>query len=381
MEENKKSPFLINMKIVLYVTYCFFQFLCYLQAENEHFEDHSEAPFFAQLASLLQNSDSNDYNLETSFKDHSEAFFSSQLGFWLLNRDLNDYNLETWMQDISSKLNAKKIHEIVIPGSHDSGAFSFSRKSPVVDLPKWFGNLRKLVKYLPGEGIVVKWSKTQSLSIADQLKNGVRYLDFRICQVKDVFYLYHGLRGPKLEDELSNIRTFLDINKGEIIILDLSHFYNVNVQKLILLINKYLGNLCVCLSEKNLPYKELVNANKRCFIFCDNKQFNNQSNLSLGKSDSKWVDKVKIDELESALSEWHKNKNHNSIWILQYVLTSNAKYIAKHLISSLERITKATHKNLPEFIKKFSNLNVVMFDFVNDTSCRTIIDQNLKDEK
>lgn len=290
------------------------------------------------------------------------------------------YHLSTWMQDLSYTLNDKKLYEIAMPGSHDSGAYNFSRKSPVADLPKWFGDLRKLVKYLPGDGIVVKWSKTQSLSIAQQLEVGVRYFDLRIHQdtKNKKFYLYHGLRGPELAGELEVIRNFLNKNKGEIIVLDLSHFNNVNNEDFTSLIKEYLDNLCVKQSEKNLTYEELVKQNKRCFIFCDNKKFNNSYTYSLRKSDSHWADKVKIKELENSLLDYHGSRNHNGIWVLQYVLTPNASYIAKHLTSSLKKTTESTHKNLSSFIKKFNNLNIVMFDFVDEASCKTIVDLNLK---
>ena len=128
-----------------------------------------------------------------------------------------------------------------------------------------------------------------------------------------------------------------------------------------------------------MPYEQLVALNKRCFIFCDNTTFNTQNVFSLGKSNSQWVDKVDINELESALVEHHSTQNHTSfIWILQYVLTPNPKFIAKHLNSSLKQITQSTHNNLSKFIKKFPKLNVVMLDFVNESSCKTIINQNLK---
>ena len=73
---------------------------------------------------------------------------------------------------------------------------------------------------------------TQSLSLTDQLKGGIRYLDFRIATYlnpktnKVQFKLVHGLYGDDVLTVLNGIYDFLLKNSQEIILIDCQHFYN-----------------------------------------------------------------------------------------------------------------------------------------------------------
>src|ERR1043165_5400306 len=67
-----------------------------------------------------------------------------------------------WMADLAD---TKMIAELSIPGTHDSGA-----------------------RFDLTQGV----SKTQNLTIAEQLAAGVRYFDIRCRHVADQFLIYHG---------------------------------------------------------------------------------------------------------------------------------------------------------------------------------------------
>ena len=80
----------------------------------------------------------------------------------LLTTDVGPKN---WMQGIKDNTS---LSDITIPGTHDSGTQN-------VDLPIW--------------------SKTQTLSVAEQLNIGIRYFDLRLEHVSDVYYnaqIVHG---------------------------------------------------------------------------------------------------------------------------------------------------------------------------------------------
>jgi hypothetical protein len=81
------------------------------------------------------------------------------------------------------------------------------------------------------EETVAKWAKAQSLSILDQLRHGVRYLDLRITyQAKeDCFYTCHTLISEKVESVLAEVLSFLGKCQKEIVILDFNHFYGMGV--------------------------------------------------------------------------------------------------------------------------------------------------------
>lgn len=88
-----------------------------------------------------------------------------------------------------------RLHQLTIPGTHDSGS-------------------------LYGGALV----KTQDLSIADQLRAGVRYLDVRICLrggATGTFYVHHGIiyQHQTFTQVLETVDRFLKENPSETVML------------------------------------------------------------------------------------------------------------------------------------------------------------------
>ncbi len=96
-----------------------------------------------------------------------------------------------WMHDLDDKL---RLSELSIPGSHDAGA----RLEPI-----------------PGT------ARCQSLSIAEQLTAGVRFLDIRCRHLHDSFAIYHGIADQKLTfaEVIGAVQAFLKANPAECVIL------------------------------------------------------------------------------------------------------------------------------------------------------------------
>lgn len=112
---------------------------------------------------------------------------------------------EHWMSDIWSSIKNKKLAEIIIPGTHDSGTYRL------------------------GWGSGVNSAKTQNVSIGEQLKDGIRYLDLRVteashrgCADDSVWWLFHTWKSYRLQEALEEIATFVKkpANSKEVIILD-----------------------------------------------------------------------------------------------------------------------------------------------------------------
>ena len=328
--------------------------------------------------------------LLADFEEDSEKYFEQDNTNSFAAQDIlhdiienSSYQTKNWMETYKEVLNKKPLCKIILPGAHDAGAYGFNRKSKVVNLPKFIEETRKAIQWLPGDGYLTRWSKTQELTIKEQLEAGIRYFDLRVSQSKDRnFYLYHGLQGPNLEPVLQAFQDFLRDNKGEILILDMSHFFNVSHDELLKLINKYLVEFCATKSDitASVTYEELIRKNKRCLIYYDEKDFANKNKFLLGTSDSYWANERKIEKLKNSLKDYHSNRAHSSPWVFQYVLTPNAGYIIKHPLKSVKHLAKITHEHMDEVLndcKQSFPLNIVMFDFVDETLCRKIINLNL----
>ena len=172
------------------------------------------------------------------------------------------YNPQTWMGDNYEKLKDKKLNDICIPGSHDSG----------------------MSVKLGGTAFALKGNTlTQNHDIKGQLDAGVRMFDWRptIGKAKgwrnnlgaghyantNVKVIgWQGANGQSMEDAVSQINEFTK-DKKEIIIFNLSHFLNTNVgrnyrsfddEDFKKLFNE-LHKLNHLVSRKNFKYQQIIN--------------------------------------------------------------------------------------------------------------------------
>lgn len=111
---------------------------------------------------------------------------------WCVDAD-GDYalSIRDWMSRLDGNLTLAQIN---IPGSHNSCAL-----------------------HEPFKGT----ARCQSLTIAEQLNAGVRFLDIRCRRVKDAFLIYHGIADQRLsfDDVMMVCADFLRKHPGEALIL------------------------------------------------------------------------------------------------------------------------------------------------------------------
>ena len=89
--------------------------------------------------------------------------------------------LYRWMAQNSDRIKNTPLLNLTLPGSHDSAAYDLNGHIMPGQLP-WA--LRQLLIAaetlgLPPERYIIKWSEAQSLSLAEQLQNGIRFVDLR----------------------------------------------------------------------------------------------------------------------------------------------------------------------------------------------------------
>ena len=172
------------------------------------------------------------------------------------------------MSQLPASVKAKKLTEIVIPGSHDSGTYQLDKKLPVghdePEILQELGNnvvLGPLTKY-----IIHRWSTTQHGNIQDQLHNGIRYFDFRVAKLEGKFRIVHGLHGNEVFDIFTSIQEFLELNTQEIVILHFQHYFDCahedHMQILQNLQDKF-GSKLIEKSVPNLVISELQKAGKQ----------------------------------------------------------------------------------------------------------------------
>ena len=137
----------------------------------------------------------------------------------------NSVDVSPWMEKLPKK---KKLKDLVIPGSHDSGTFSLDKNMEIgPDEPNLIRKFGKLVK-----PVVYNWSVTQSMTIYEQLRSGIRYLDLRVAyrtaDKNSEIRVLHGLFGWTIDQVLDEVNRFVANYPKEIVILDFNHFYKMD---------------------------------------------------------------------------------------------------------------------------------------------------------
>ena len=113
----------------------------------------------------------------------------------------------SWMEYYSDVLGKLTLNEMTLPGTHDSGTFK------------------------PLSPLGSPWIKTQSLSLAQQMKYGIRVLDLRIGQKSPGDYIIcHDKFSTSysLEEALKEVKDFINSSSKEVIILDFHRFVNLD---------------------------------------------------------------------------------------------------------------------------------------------------------
>lgn len=151
--------------------------------------------------------------------------------------DLFKTRFESWMKDLPAEVKRKDIREILLPGTHDSAATKIDYEKPVIlkgkilkifngkifkgfDKGRFFVAISHLAGRYPFLGRIIKsWTIAQDLSLGDQLKSGIRFLDFRISynETDKEFYLTHTFSCIKLRDALQEIKAFMGDHPEEIL--------------------------------------------------------------------------------------------------------------------------------------------------------------------
>ncbi len=168
-----------------------------------------------------------------------------------------------WMDSLSNKIMDESLNRIFIPGTHDSGTYTISSNSTV--MPDVRSYLYYAYSY--GASYSAGWAKTQHYDITAQLHSGIRYFDLRLCGEGldiDKIYACHALRGESLKKIVGSVKEFLNQknHQHEIIILDVNHWYNTNVDDLPTMQKNVLNFINDELSPWVAPRRDLNGENK-----------------------------------------------------------------------------------------------------------------------
>lgn len=266
-----------------------------------------------------------------------------------------------WMASLDGHL---LLSQLSIPGSHDTMA---------------------LYESFPGT------TKCQNLSLAEQLKAGVRFLDIRCRHIKNAFAIYHGRVDQKagFDDVLSACASFLSSNPGECIVMSVKEEYTAegNARSLfdsyvskkpnlwhldsnVATLGAVRGKIVLFrrFGAKTLP--KGIDAS----VWPDNTTFTNRNlivedHYELSDNDTKWWDITNLFNLAAAGSS-------EALYI-----TFASGYQKSALgIPSIPAVANDINARLASYFKAHTegHYGIVLMDFADASRCSQIVATNLK---
>ncbi len=296
------------------------------------------------------------------------------LGFFLL------LNSSSWMYDYRDIIYPKTLHEITIPGTHDSASYNLSRNK-YIDIPEIYIDIIKFGEFLklPISDIIQNWTKTQNIDIYGQLEMGSRYIDLRLCFYKNAWYSHHNfVVGTLLSELLDQIYNFLIKNQGELLILDITHVYNSSSDN-IKLLNRTIYERLNVFMYKDTTYKnetigKLIGQGGRILVVSSIDIFMYEGLLL-----NEWANTDNTTKMISFSDKFMKSWNNNSykqLVKLDWVLTPSLQTVILNLANnySLSILEKDLYKELYLWTQKYVDRplvrcpvlpNIISIDFID----------------
>ncbi|MFF7751649.1 hypothetical protein ACFZCP_20875 [Streptomyces sp. NPDC007971] len=130
-------------------------------------------------------------------------------------------DLSRWMGDMHGYLDDRPLNRIAMPGSHDSGSWSIPA-DPGLCTSGWSYNAASLDPRL-----AASISRSQSGSLTDQLDEGARYLDLRLCFEGGQWRTFHGapMGGAFFDDvsgEAASVERWVAEHPSEVVVISVS---------------------------------------------------------------------------------------------------------------------------------------------------------------
>ena len=270
---------------------------------------------------------------------------------------------ENWM----SYFQNKSIHELVIPGSHDSFAYDFKILGPNESGMPRIANL-----------FIKLWAKCQSKTIYEQLLMGIRYFDIRITKYNGEYYTIHSLIAIPVNQILHDILLFIDTFPTEKIILDFNHLYIDDVKEFEEYLKFQIGDKSVSNNNDNIV-AAIGTLDKPLFVFVDD------DNTSFFNSDilkSFWHDTNDVNLLTTSMSEESKE---GLLRITQAILTPTQTDVLLGIFlffifpSSLKALTYKNKQRIYNYLElDIQNKNIIITDYVDEDYVDLCIRENVR---
>lgn len=248
----------------------------------------------------------------------------------------------TWMKDIPDNT---KLSEMTIPGTHDSCSL--------------FG---------------ICCARTQTWTLVEQMKAGIRYLDIRLRKINDTLRAYHGCVDQKenFDSILNYVLDFLEKNPSESILMEIIKEYNdLNCTKNFeTLYNEYVGSYKDKIVE--YEYRDYTMSEIRGKIFVVKVFGGSTSNIKNFQIQNKWSVNFRclMNNKKRRIKEsFHRALTMNNEQIFLNYLSASSDYAMMTPYTAAKQCNEIA-------MRYHGRLGIVLADYPGEELIEHLINQN-----
>ncbi|XP_067401832.1 PI-PLC X domain-containing protein 1 [Emydura macquarii macquarii] len=302
------------------------------------------------------------------------------------------YEKGQWMSQLPENLWDVPLHNLSLPGSHDTMTYCLDKKSAIsVNESKLLQWIDKCMPCLI-HPIIMKWSKTQELNVLEQLDAGIRYLDFRIAHKPDdpsmnLYFVHMVYTTAVVEDILWEILKWLQTHPREVIILACRNFVGLTRE----LHHHFISRIKRIFHSKLCP-KDVVPTLRNMWTYGYQVIISYEDETEVITHRELWPafpywwgNKTATRDLIQYLEHMKQNGRPESFFIAGINLTENLDYILAHPFGSLKKMTLPSLPYLKLWIKqqypgpKRECVNIIAGDFIgSEDFVNDVIELNKK---
>ncbi|XP_012919883.1 PI-PLC X domain-containing protein 1 isoform X7 [Mustela putorius furo] len=282
-----------------------------------------------------------------------------------------------WMSALCPVLWDVPLHQLSIPGSHDTMTYCLNKTSPISQAQSRL--LQVLGKVLPcvTRPVVLRWSTTQVLGVTEQLDAGVRYLDLRIAHMRDgseknLHFVHMVYTTALVEDTLTEISEWLESHPREVVILACRDFEGMTDglhEYLVACIRNIFGDMLCPRGEMPTLNQMWSRGQQVILSYEEDSVVNRHAELWPGIP-YWWGDQVKPQELIRYLERMKSCGRPGGLFVAGINLTENLAYVLGHPTESLRKMTLPSLPCLRAWVRDQSPgpgaqcTNIIAGDFI-----------------
>lgn len=259
-----------------------------------------------------------------------------------------------WMSSLKNQMYDIPLHQVAIPGTHDSGTYTpYS---------------------LATENALMKYAITQDESLYSQLVYGNRYIDLRagylVGDAEEPFWVVHGVTVWRpLRNALQEIKAFVQ-ETGEVVLLEVGGFTwfesKATHDGCISLIVEELGDIMAPKSLGwNVNFGDLLESSASLLVIYDHGEASGHLQL-WPRIDSRWANAQSIDGLQSYMEKvFDVDGPPPSPWTLGGQLTPLADDVILDTLGGLRTMADEVNRNVTRWMRDrwWQNVSVFSCDF------------------